>query len=342
MDASTVDPTFDHLVAMSTPRGLYEHARGNQPRRAHGFCLDDNGRLLGVCARVHEPGAEVLRLARIALDYTLEATQRDGRMRNRRTDAGVWGDRPGLGDHWGRAVWGLGQVVASPWCDGGMRTLALGALHRAAEQRSPWRRTMAHAAVGAADALAAAPGDRPLLGLLLEARTALTGSSGVRGMQRWPEPRLTYANALIPEAHLAIGAALGDQAEVRRGLAQLEWLVALQTPAGHLSPVPSRGWAPGEPLPAFDQQPIEVASLAEAAARAHAITGDRSWGDVVVLAAEWFLGRNDVGVPLYDPATGGGCDGLTAVGPNPNQGAESTLAALATLQLAARFARVRA
>ncbi|MCU0300946.1 MAG: hypothetical protein MUF35_04985 [Candidatus Nanopelagicales bacterium] len=327
---------------MSTPLGVYEHARGDQPRRTHGFCLDDVGRVLGVCAREPEPSAEVVRLASISLEYAMGAAERDGRFRNRRTDSGVWSDRPGLGDHWGRAVWGLGQAVASTWCDATTRSVALAALHRAARQRSPWRRTMAYAAVGAADALAAVPGDRALVGLLLAAGTALDGSARTRGMERWPEARLAYANALVPEAHLAIGAALEDPAQVRRGLAQLEWLVALQTPRGHLSPVPARGWAPGEPLPAPDQQPIEVIALAEAAARAEAITGDRSWGEVVTLAAEWFLGRNDLGVPLYDPATGGGCDGLLSTGVNPNQGAESTLAALATLQLAGRTARVRA
>jgi hypothetical protein len=333
---------FDHLVAMSTPLGVFEHARADRPRRAHGFCLDDVGRMLGVCARHPEPSVEVVRLASIGWEYTMGAAARDGRFRNRRTDSGVWVDRPGLGDHWGRAIWGLGQVVASTWCDSSMRISALAALHRGARQRSPWRRTMAYAAVGAADALMAGPGDRALTSLLVGARTTIAGDCGVPGMHGWPEPRLTYANALIPEAHLAIGAALDDPAEIRRGLAQLEWLVALQAPRGHLSTVSTQGWSPGDRLPAFDQQPIEVVALAEAAARAEAVTGDRSWRDVVTLAAQWFLGRNDVGVPLYDAATGGGRDGLHASGANANQGAEATLAALATLQLAGRTVPVRA
>jgi hypothetical protein len=275
------------------------------------------------------------------LDYVVGATDRDGRMRNRRTDSGVWADRPHLGDHWGRAIWGLGQVVASPWCEARMREAALATLHRASHQRSPWRRAMAHAAIGAAEALRSVPGDRLLLGLLRDAGAVLAGTPDARGMPGWPEPRLTYANALIPEAHLAIGSALDDPAQVRRGLVQLGWLVELQTPAGHLSPVPAHGWAPGGRLPALPQQPIEVASLAEAAARAGAITGEQPWDDVVLLAAQWFLGRNDGGVALYDPATGGGCDGLTASGTNPNRGAESTLAALATLQLAGQVTRPR-
>jgi hypothetical protein len=35
---------------------------------------------------------------------------------------------------------------------------------------------------------------------------------------------------------------------------------------------------------------------------------------------------------MWDPATGGGYDGLTPTGPNLNQGAESTLALISTLQ----------
>jgi hypothetical protein len=55
-------------------------------------------------------------------------------------------------------------------------------------------------------------------------------------------------------------------------------------------------------------------------------------------AALWFLGENDVGAVLYDRETGGGYDGLTPAGANLNQGAESTIAALSTMQRAAKLA----
>jgi len=48
----------------------------------------------------------------------------------------------------------------------------------------------------------------------------------------------------------------------------------------------------------------------------------------------WFLGTNDAGTPLYDPDSGGGCDGLERDGRNENQGAESTLALVSTMQQA--------
>lgn len=332
---------YDHLVRLSTPRGVFEHARGAAPRRAHGYCLDDVARVLVVVARADDPTPEVERLARIALDFTVAAADGQGAFHNRRADTGQWTDEPAVADHWGRAIWGLSQVVASRWCPPDMRQAASATLRTAMTRRSPWPRTMAWAAVGAAELLRVVPGDPVATALLHAAGDTLPRrpAPGSAAMGGWPEPALTYANALIPEAQLAIGSALGDDARIARGLDLLDWLVGLQTPSGYLSLVPHGGWVPGERLPGYDQQPIEAAALAEAAARAHSITGDDSWLDVVDAAAAWFLGDNDRAIALYDPATGAGCDALTAEGRNENRGAESTLAALATLQLSARFAR---
>lgn len=100
---------------------------------------------------------------------------------------------------------------------------------------------------------------------------------------------------------------------------------------------PVGGWTLGEARPGFDQQPIEVAALADAFASAFDVTGDPRWVRHVERAQAWFLGENDVGTPLFDPATGGGCDGLERNGANRNQGAESTLALVSTFQQARRL-----
>jgi hypothetical protein len=106
----------------------------------------------------------------------------------------------------------------------------------------------------------------------------------------------------------------------------------METRGDHLSLTPVGGWAPGEARPGFDQQPIEAAAIADACARALGVTQDPRWCAGIDRAVGWFLGNNDSGVPMYDPATGGGFDGLTATGRNANQGAESTLALISTLQ----------
>ncbi|HSJ91684.1 MAG TPA: hypothetical protein VK917_06425, partial [Ilumatobacter sp.] len=69
-----------------------------------------------------------------------------------------------------------------------------------------------------------------------------------------------------------------------------------------------------------------------------AVTGDDQWRRGVELAVDWFAGANDVGCVMWDAVTNGGYDGLTPTGPNLNQGAESTLALISTMQHAQRSA----
>ena len=169
---------------------------------------------------------------------------------------------------------------------------------------------------------------------LLAAAACGLGSRSTDTAWPWPEPRLAYANAVLAEARLAAGVALGDPALVEEGLDLLAWLVAVETVGDHFSFTPVGGRGPGERGPALDQQPIEAAAMADACARAFAITGESRWAASTLLAAEWFLGANDVGLALFDPATGGGKDGLHSDRVNENMGAESTLAAITALQQA--------
>ena len=64
---------------------------------------------------------------------------------------------------------------------------------------------------------------------------------------------------------------------------------------------------------------------------AYHATGDMFWVTEARRAFEWFLGRNDLGLALYDSTTGGCRDGLHVDRLSQNQGAESTLAFLLAL-----------
>lgn len=320
-------PRFDHLAALDDGVGLLEHADHDRPRRSHGYCVDDAARALVVLGRHPRPADPVRGLLDRCLAVVVGAQADDGRFRNRLAAAGGWTDEPGTGDWWGRALWGL-AVLATHHEE--TRPVVGPVLARGLGQRSPHPRAMAHAMLGAAQAREVGvrgPGAEELL---------VAGADLI--LRSWPLPdgpgRLTYANALLPDALLAAGAALDRPDLVTAGLARLEALVEVETRPGHLSVTPVGGWAPGEDRPGFDQQPLEVHHLAEAASRAWRLTGDSRWGSLLTLAAAWFLGGNDVGIPLYDPVTGAGHDGLTPTGRNENRGAESTLAALATLHLA--------
>ena len=142
---------------------------------------------------------------------------------------------------------------------------------------------------------------------------------------------------------IVIGGALDDDALRNDGMLLLRWLLAEQILDGHLSVVPSTGRSREDRRPAYAQQPIEVAALAEAARTAYLADGDSQWTDAIELCLAWFHGANDGGLTMCDPTTGGGFDGLERGSVNQNQGAESTLAWLSTLQIARmpRLAAVR-
>ncbi len=102
--------------------------------------------------------------------------------------------------------------------------------------------------------------------------------------------------------------------------------------SGRVSLIGNQGWLDRAGKRArFDQQPVEAMALAEACAQAYRVTGDEVWFDRARTFLDWFTGNNDTGASLYDYQTGGCRDGLSADGPNLNQGAESTLAWLIAL-----------
>ena len=324
-------PSFEHLARLTTPSGLFEHALGTEPRVANGMCVDDVARALVVTARTPDPSPDVAVMTTTYLRFLREGQRAGGLMHNWRTAEGTWLDAPSAGDHWGRALWAFGTAAT---CLADER-LAADARRGAAEAmaaRSVHPRATAYAALGAVQIHRALPGDEAAHRMLRDARGTLPRPRPDRSWP-WPEARLTYANPVLPQAMIAVGEELGDDDLLHDGLGLLHWLADEQTVDGHLSVVPAGGRAPGDARPGFDQQPIEVTALAEAAATALLATGDGRWLAVLERCVAWFEGDNDSRTPVRDAATGGGFDGLERAGVNRNQGAESTLAWLACVQL---------
>jgi hypothetical protein len=334
--ADAPEPSWAHIARLSDDVGLLEHARNAIVRREHGYCVDDVARGLLVASREPQPTALVVGLAERYLAFLTHAMDTDGRCRNRLSYDRRWLDEPTTGDWWGRALWGLGTAAARstvPW----IRREAREAFAIGVRQRSPWPRAMAFAGLGAAEILRADPRDRAAAQLLADAATVI-GVPDSDPAWVWPERELTYANPALAEVVIAAGDLLGDEPLLADGLRMLSWLCEMQTNDGHLSTVPVGGWRPGVPKHRHDQQPIETAATADACATAAAVTGDDRWDEPLHLAVTWFLGDNDTQTVMYDPLTGGGYDGLKQDGPNLNQGAESTLALVSTLQHARRLA----
>jgi hypothetical protein len=190
--------------------------------------------------------------------------------------------------------------------------------------------------LGAAEVGLARPGHAGAAALFEAASTGI-GRVQPSSEWPWPEERLAYDNARLAEARIAGGLAFGQPKLVEEGLLLLAWLVGVELRDDHFSFTPVGGWGRGEPRPGFDQQPVEAGAMADACARAFDATGESQWAELGVRAALWFLGVNDTGVELFDPKTGGGCDGLQRAGRNENQGAESTIALIGAFQQARRL-----
>ena len=323
-------PSFGHVVSMTDGVGMFEHADHAEPRRDHGYCTDDVARLLIVVVRDADRSAAMRELSRTAFRFLVSSQSATGRTRNRRAANGHWHGRHGVEDCWGRSLWAFGNAARrapEEW----MRASAVSYFNHGVKQRSPHRRAMAFAALGAAEIAEHDPRHLRARDLLADAITTI-GPLANDADWPWPESRLSYANAALPEALIAAGHVLERPDVVDDGLTLLRWLVDRETVDGHLSPTPVGGAGRGDGARRFDQQPIEVAALADACARAQVVSGDDGWRRGVDLAIGWFAGENDAGAVMRDAETCGGYDGLTPSGPNLNQGAESTLALISTLQ----------
>ena len=332
-----------HLLELDGELGIFQHAVGPTPDPAHGYCVDDVARALEVdLLHARTLGwVEVSRSAWRGLRFLEDAFDPEiGRFRNFRSIDGSWIGGAGSNDSFGRAMLALGATMdAAPDARlfEGALTLFGRALPAAGKVTSPRAQASivlacdavarsVHVA-GAEDEQGAAIGAASAL-VLRRVATALHARflDFARPGWPWAEGSLTYENALLPRALIVAGHRLGAGTMLAIGLQVLDWLIDVQTsPTGRFSPVGNGWWPRGGEKSQFDQQPIEATSLLLAAEAAYTATRDPRYLEAMERAYAWFLGANDLGVKIADPARGACCDGLTSTGVNVNEGAESTL-----------------
>ncbi len=334
-------PVRTHLRELTGRFGIYQHARGSVPDPGQGYCTDDVARAAVVDvlqARVLGARAVGPSLRRSLAFLDAAFVEASGRFRNFRDDDGNWLERDGSPDAHARAIHALAMIHSES---------TPGSTHHR------WSRRLFDLALPAATGLGALrPWARVILGCVaLQKSGAGSADSAdvladlarrlIRAFEEtdqlwpWPEAVVTYENALLCQALIEAGDCLGDRAMARRGASVLRWLLDAQTAAGgYVVLVGNRGWWPRDQEPAhYDQQPIDAAVLVEACAAAWRSTSDPLWLTEMERCYAWFEGRNSTGIPVADRDRGGCGDGLSAVGVNANQGAESTLAWLTATEV---------
>ena len=331
---------LDHLHTMTDETGMLQHAIFTIPNYREGYTTDDNARALMVSALMEELGnGEAIDLASRYLAFIWFAFNADtGRFRNFMDYQRHWIGDGGSDDSHGRSLWALGTVLGrsnTPSLHSMAGRLFEQALPAILNTTSP--RAWAFALLGIHEYSLRFAGDRRAGQVReeLAGRLLVLYTNHRLDDWRWFEDGLSYCNAALPHALLLCGKSIPNDAMTHAGLESLRWLADLQraeTEGGHFVSIGSNGfYRRGGERARFDQQPVEAQAMVSACLEAYRITGDRYWNKEARRAFEWFLGRNDLNLPIYDPTTGGCRDGLHSDRANENQGAESTLAFLQAL-----------
>jgi glycosyltransferase involved in cell wall biosynthesis len=322
---------LDHLYRMTDHTGIFQHAIYHVPNYHEAYCTDDNARAFIFTIfhqEEHGPDAGVDRLACSYLAflwYAFDANTR--RFRNFMGHDRKWLESIGSEDSHARALWAVGTALGRSGNEGFRRLAALlfqrglGVVKHFSSPRA-WAFTL----VAIHEYLHAFSGDRAVAEMRDRLVSRLMDLYGANSSESWPwfERIATYDNAKLPHALIISG----NPEAIETGLRSLSWLLVQQTgEGGHFSPIGCHGfWPEGMDKARFDQQPVEAHATISACMAAYEVTGDPAWTDNARRCFDWFLGRNDLGLALYDETTGGCRDALLHDHINENQGAESTLA----------------
>jgi glycosyltransferase involved in cell wall biosynthesis len=331
---------LNHLHHMTDQTGILQHALFTIPNYREGYTTDDNARALLVSVLLEQLGnTEAADLATRYLAFTWYAFNTETRrFRNFMDYQRNWLEESGSDDSHGRALWALGVVLgrsSTPTLHNMASRVFQQSLLAILETTSP--RAWAFALIGIYEYLQRFVGDRRVSQVQEElAGRLLTLYQNNRSDEwNWFENSLTYCNAALSHAMLLCGESIPNPEMTKVGLKSLSWLAQLQhadSEGRHFVPIGSNGfYQQGGERARFDQQPIEAQTMVSACLEAYRITGEKSWHTEARRSFEWFIGRNDLHLPVYDPMTGGCRDGLHSDRPNENQGAESTLAFLQSL-----------
>jgi glycosyltransferase involved in cell wall biosynthesis len=330
------EPQLGYFMSMCDDTGLFQHAVYSVPDRAHGYCVDDNARALLLSVALNEPGERLLpdALTSRFASFVQHAWNPDEKhFRNFMGFDRRWLEHKGSEDSHGRTLWALGECArgdTSPSRRAWAASLFAQALPIVEGFGSP--RAWAFALLGLDGYCAVSPHDTlarrirsTLADRLMDIFVRVEGTGW-----SWFEESLSYDNARLSQALIATGWSAERPHYVAVGLKSLRWLMTIQTsPEGLFRPVGTDGFTDrtGE-VKVFDQQPLEVTATIAACHAAWRVNHDITWKKEAAKAFAWFLGSNDLSLPVVDLETGSCRDGLHPTRPNENRGGESVVSYL--------------
>jgi glycosyltransferase involved in cell wall biosynthesis len=330
------EPSLEHVKKLTDSTGLYQHAKFTIPNRAYGYCTDDNARAVIAMAKYYAqyPEPEALELLDTYLSFIIHAQNDEGLVRNFMDFNRTWWEKEPANDAFGRALWAFGTLMAKPPTPAYL-SIAKDCFDRSVRHVSrQLPRGMAYSILGMIDYLEQFPGASDIKRQMeLAADELVTQYEESKYSDwHWFEDTLSYDNAVLPHALFVAALVFDNRKYLKTALATCEFLLGNTFKSDHFSFIGCRGWYErGGTRANFDQQPIEAAGTVLMLRAAYDATQDERFLMLQRKAFDWFLGRNDLNIPVYDFRTKGCNDGLVPDGVNMNQGAESTLSFLLSL-----------
>jgi hypothetical protein len=326
---------LDHLFTMSDQTGIFQHAIYSVPNYHEAYCTDDNARAFIFTVLLEElrgPEEAVRRLSTSYLAFLWHAFDANkSRFRNFMSFSREWLEVCGSEDSHARALWAVATALGRSK-NAGHRALCALLFQRALPGVSRFSspRAWAFSLIAIHEYLRTLSGDRVVTQMRNTLTTMLVDLYHANSSKDWHwfERIVTYDNAKLSHALILSGHWTSQGEILEIGLKSLRWLVTAQIAAdGHFAPIGCHGFWPRDGERArFDQQPLEAHATISACLEAFAVTRDPWWREAAQRCFQWFLGRNDLRLPLYDESTGGCRDALLQDHLNQNQGAESSLA----------------
>jgi len=330
------EPALDHLRKLTDNTGLCQHAIFTIPDRKSGYCTDDNARAVIAMARYYAqyPEPQALDLLDTYLSFIIHSQNDDGSIRNFMKFDRTWQDNEPMNDAFGRVLWAFGTLMAIPPLPSYLSIVKDRFDKSIVHVQKQHPRGMAYSILGMCDYLKQFPGASDIKRQLEIATDELVIQYEENSLPdwRWFEDVLTYGNATLPHALYAASMVLDKKRYLEVAQQSCDFLLSNILKSDHFSFIGCKGWYErGKPRAAFDQQPIEAASTIMMLRAAYDATTNDKFLTLQRKAFDWFLGANDLHIPLYDFRTKGCYDALAPGSVNTNQGAESMLSFLLSL-----------
>jgi len=322
-------PKLDHLLRLSDDTGPAHHARHALPDWNHGYRLEDAAGVLVVSSKFQDifGDSSAQRLAEkcTALLQTLIG---DGRNVAGALDYARHPRGQATETEIAKALWALGYVAyrgSAPLSEAAIdlyHNLMQGAEFTTA-------RAAAYAVLGAANYLARFPGAFQIKRFLTKhARTIIESCAEDGWHEEW-----RHSDWPIASQAVSVSAAYLDDDDMRESARRLVAQIRELTSDGTEFRRP--GANQGQ-----EEMPVTAAVYIDALGAAYRDGGEEDLIHSIRSAADWFLGANQLGQPLYDFATGGCHDAITAAEINRNQGTEATMWCLLSFLTLHRLASV--